>query len=114
MPHFVIDCSERILSSHDEVAICEQVHQVAFSTGLFSEANIQVRVVPFKYNLVGNEQKDFVHVFASILQGRTSEQKSDLCQAVVKKLVEMFPQVTTVGMDVLDLERGTGFNKGML
>ena len=114
MPHFVVDCSESVLSTHDEAAICERVHRAAFSTGLFSEANIQVRVVPFKYNLVGNESKEFMQIFASILAGRTDEQKAALSKTVVKQLVDMFPNVTTIGMDILDLEKGTGFNRGML
>ena len=38
MPHFVMDCSENVLKSHDEEFIIEQVHLVANETGLFVKA----------------------------------------------------------------------------
>ena len=114
MPHFVIDCSKSILSTHSGEAITEQVHIAANATGLFGEKNVQVRINPFDDYRVGNIEQDFIQVFASILEGRTPEQKLDLSKAVIRKLAEMFPQVATIGIDINDLEKGTGFNRNML
>lgn len=114
MPHFVVDCSKSILSIHDGETITKEVHMAANSTGLFSENNIQVRLNPFDDYRIGNKKQEFIQVFASILEGRTPEQKLGLSKTVVKKLAEMFPEVLTIGIDIRDMEKGTGFNKNKL
>ncbi|GAA5139675.1 hypothetical protein [Thalassotalea piscium] len=50
MPHFIIDCSESILSSHKENVINEQIHSSAYLTGLFDENDIKVRI-PIEKNI---------------------------------------------------------------
>ena len=114
MPHFVVDCSESILSTHDERTINEQIHIVANSTGLFDESEIKVRVNPFKNYTVGNKKEDFIHVFANIMEGRTTEQKSTLSRLIVKRLAEMFPQVPNIAINVRDFEKATYCNKNMV
>lgn len=114
MPHFIIECSDQVLSVQSGTSITEQVHRAACSTGLFNEDAIQVRVSPFSHYRVGNKSVDFVHVFANILEGRSAEQKLSLSRAVVKELAEMFPDIESISIDIIDLEKGTGFNKTML
>lgn len=114
MPHFVIDCSESLLDTHNAVAINEKVHAAANATGLFGEAAIQVRLNPFKDSFMGGQKVETMHVFASILEGRTKEQKLDLSKAVITTLAELFPAVENIGMDVCDLEKGVGFSKKKL
>ena len=62
MPHFILDCSQSILESHSEEVILEQVHRVAYSTGLFVESDIKVRITPYKKFIVGNKTDHFIHV----------------------------------------------------
>ncbi|RVU86649.1 5-carboxymethyl-2-hydroxymuconate isomerase [Leucothrix sargassi] len=114
MPHFVIDCSESLLEKHDAETIYTRVHNAANSTELFGESNIQVRLVPFSSNFMGGKKVESIHVFASILEGRTKEQKLALSKAVIINLAELFPEVEIIGMDVLDLEKGVGFTKKRL
>lgn len=114
MPHFVMDCSETVLKSHDEEYIIEQIHLVANSTGLFNEGDIKVRMNPFEKYSVGNKREDFIHVFANIMQGRTTEQKINLSQQVVSKLVTLFPNVPNITININDIERATYCNKAML
>ena len=114
MPHFVIDCSENILNSHDEEFIIEQIHLVANSTGLFDEGDIKVRLNPYQKFIVGNKREDFIHVFAHIMQGRTSNQKADLSQQVVAKLVDLFPKVLNIAINIKDFEKATYCNRTML
>lgn len=114
MPHFVVDCSKSLAAIQDGQSIAKQVHTAANSTELFSETNIQVRINFYDDYSVGNVKEDFIHVFAHILEGRTAEQKLELSKAVVKQLAEMLPQVPTIGIDIKDLEKGTGFSKNKL
>lgn len=114
MPHFVIDCSKSIFSIHDEQTINEQIHLIANASELFDESDIKVRVNPFSHYLVGNEKADFIHVFANIMEGRTTDQKATLSKHIVSKLNEMFPNVTNIAMNVRDFEKATYCNKNML
>jgi len=114
MPHFVMDCSESVFESHNEEYIIEQLHLVAHSTGLFDEGDIKVRVNPFKVYSVGNKREDFIHIFAHIMQGRTTEQKANLSQLVVTKLVNLFPDIGNIAINISDFEKATYCNRAML
>lgn len=114
MPHFVIDCSESLLSKHDAETINQHVYAAAASSGLFNESSIQVRLNSFSNSIMGGKKVESMHVFASILEGRTKEQKLALSKAVIVALAELFPEVETIGIDVGNLEKGVGFSKKKL
>ncbi|MBX2849027.1 MAG: hypothetical protein KTR16_11950 [Acidiferrobacterales bacterium] len=114
MPHFVVDCSKSALEAQDPEFIVEEIHTAANSTGLFSPDNVQVRINAFDTHIIGGQKKDFIHVFASILEGRDAEKKKNLSMALGAKLAELFPDFKVIGVDIKDLEKGTGFNRGML
>ena len=109
-----MDCSESVLKSHDENFIIEQIHLVANSTGLFDEGDIKVRINPFQKYSVGNKREDFIHVFAHIMQGRTTEQKANLSQQVVSRLVALFPEIPNIAMNISDFEKATYCNRAVL
>ena len=114
MPHFILDCSDTVLAEYSEEHILAQIHLVAHSTGLFDEDDIKVRVHPYKTYSVGNKRQDFIHVFAYIMEGRSTEQKADLSKRVMKKLCAMFPQIPRIAMNVYDFEKATYCNREML
>lgn len=114
MPHFVIDCSENILKIKTPEEIMQAVYNVAVATGLFAIADIKVRLNPYNYFTVANTNKDFIHVFGHIMQGRNSEQKADLSKKIVTALNEMFPQVPVISMNISDFEKTTYCNKSMI
>lgn len=114
MPHFVLDCSRGILASHTEQEIISLVHAAAHSTGLFDEGDIKVRVNPFDVYAVGNKREAFIHVFASIMEGRSVDQKANLSRHIVSELVSWFPEVRNVAMNVAEFEKATYCNKAML
>jgi 5-carboxymethyl-2-hydroxymuconate isomerase len=114
MPHFVMDCSETVLNLYEQKFICEQIHLVALDTGLFVESEIKVRLNPFKTYSVGNNKETFIHVFAHIMQGRTTIQKANLSKEVVAKLTNMFPSIEHIAMNIADFEKATYCNHAML
>jgi 5-carboxymethyl-2-hydroxymuconate isomerase len=114
MPHFILDCSESVFEEHAEEQILEQVYLVARATQLFNEDDIKIRVNPFKTYLVGNKKEGFIHVFAYIMEGRSTEQKADLSKRVVQKLASMFPNISKVAMNVYDFDKATYYNRDML
>ena len=114
MPHFIIDCSERIFESQPEEKIIEQVHLAAKSTGLFNENDIKVRVHSFKKYSTGNKVENFIHVFSHIMEGRSNEQKLDLSKNIVKTLTLLFPNVHSIGSNVIEFKNENYYNKNML
>lgn len=115
MPHFVIDCSENILSIQQAEKIIQSVHKTACNSSLFDASDIKVRLNPFKeHYLVGGKQEDFIHVFANIMEGRTTEQKANLSKTIVKDLKAMFPNIPFIAINIRDFEKATYCNKAMV
>lgn len=90
------------------------VHDTAESTELFAKGDIKVRINPYEHFSVGNEVKDFIHVFGYIMEGRTTIQKSDLSKRIVTVLKEIFPAVPIISINIMDFEKATYSNKTMV
>jgi 5-carboxymethyl-2-hydroxymuconate isomerase len=114
MPHFILDCSENILNIVNPDELMQEVHNLAEGTNLFTKGDIKVRLNPYKYYNVGNIKNNFIHVFAYILQGRTIEEKANLSKIIVGKLKFLFPQLSVISLNVVDFEKDTYCNKGMI
>jgi len=115
MPHFVIDCSENILTLQQPEKIMQDVHKSACSTGLFDDADVKVRLNPYKeHYLVGGKRGDFIHVFGNIMEGRTTEQKANLSKQIVTQLKTLFPTVPFIAINIRDFEKATYCNKKMI
>lgn len=114
MPHFVIDCSPNVLKSRPADEIIREVHNAAAASELFRIADIKVRIREYEHHLVGGEVADFIHVFANIMEGRTTEQKAELSHSIVEKLVEMFPDVPTVSINIRDFEKASYTNRTLI
>ncbi|NMH89239.1 5-carboxymethyl-2-hydroxymuconate Delta-isomerase [Flavivirga algicola] len=115
MPHFVIDCSENILTLQQPDKIIQEVHKCAVDTGLFDETDIKVRLNPFKeHYLIGGKKDDFIHVFANIMEGRTTKHKANLSKQIVTQLKFLFPTIPFIAMNIRDFEKATYCNKDMI
>lgn len=114
MPHFIIDCSEHIAELKNPKEIIQEVYNTANETGLFAEGDIKVRINPFKDYIVGGSTKDFIHVFSYIMEGRNTEQKSNLSKQIVAKLKSMFPEVPIISANIKDFEKASYCNKTMV
>jgi 5-carboxymethyl-2-hydroxymuconate isomerase len=114
MPHFVIDCSQNILNLKSPEEIMQAVYDTAESTGLFDVGDIKVRINPFQYYNIGNTEDDFIHIFANIMEGRTTDQKSNLSNKIVSQLKILFPEVPILSINIRDFEKATYCNKSMV
>ena len=114
MPHFVIDCSDKVLKQKSAEEIMQRVSHSANSSSLFAPGDIKVRINPFQNYIVGGEVKDFIHVFANIMEGRTVKQKSLLSKTIVSDLKNMFPDIEVISINIRDFEKATYCNKTMV
>ena len=114
MPHFILDCSERILEIQKPRKVLEEVFKTAVKTGLFEQNDIKVRLNPFKHSLVQCGESDFIHVFGNIMEGRTDEQKAILSKMIVTKLSQLFAEVPIISINIRDFEKVSYCNKTMI
>jgi len=114
MPHFVIDCSEKIIAMKSPEEIMQNVYDSAESTKLFDQGDIKVRINPFKYYNIGDTKDDFIHIFANIMEGRTNDQKSRLSKHIISELKKMLPDVPIISINIRDFEKVTYCNKSMV
>jgi 5-carboxymethyl-2-hydroxymuconate isomerase len=73
-----------------------------------------VRINSFEYYNIGNTKDDFIHIFANIMEGRNTTQKSDLSKKIISELKLMFPGVPIISMNIRDFEKATYCNKSMV
>jgi 5-carboxymethyl-2-hydroxymuconate isomerase len=90
------------------------VYDTAESTGLFAKGDIKVRINPFTLYKLGDGKESFIHVFANIMEGRTTEQKSNLSKQVITQLKAMFPEVPIISINIRDFEKATYCNRSVL
>ncbi len=114
MPHFVIDCSEKVLTLDAASDILARVHQAASDTGLFDPGDIKVRIRSFHDFTVGNTRTDFIHVFGNIMEGRSTAQKAALSRAIVTQLTSMFPTVPVISINIREFDKATYINRQMI
>ena len=87
MPHFLIHCSKNVLKSTSEKDIIQNVYDAALSTGIFDNSIVKSRLLPFSEFICGEPSTDFIHVFAHIMQGRTTVQKKNLSKKLTGVLI---------------------------
>ena len=117
MPHFIIECSESILSLTDPDEMMRSVYTAAESTELFAASGvggIKVRINPYRYFTNVDAHENFVHVFANIMEGRTQDQKKILSRRVIQTLKELLPTVEIISMNIRDFEKATYCNAPMV
>ncbi|MEP7377180.1 MAG: 5-carboxymethyl-2-hydroxymuconate Delta-isomerase [Chitinophagaceae bacterium] len=114
MPHFVIECSENIISLKTPGEIMEAVYEAADASGLFVKHDIKVRINPYRYYKLGETKRDFIHVFGHIMEGRSKALKADLSRTIIERLNEMFPAVSILSMNVMEFELATYCNKSLI
>jgi 5-carboxymethyl-2-hydroxymuconate isomerase len=114
MPHFVIECSKNILALQSADLIMNTVYNAANATGLFAENDIKVRINSYEHYKLGDGKDSFLHIFASIMEGRTTNQKANLSRVIVEKLTPLFPDISFLSININDFDRATYCNKSLI
>jgi 5-carboxymethyl-2-hydroxymuconate isomerase len=117
MPHFILECSESILSLTNPSELMQAVYSAAESTALFARSGvggIKVRLNIYRHFINVDAHEHFVHVFANIMEGRTTDQKKMLSETVVRTIKALLPMVEIISMNVRDFEKATYCNAPMI
>ena len=92
----------------------QAVYEVAEATGLFVANDIKVRLRPYQYFKLGEDKKDFIHIFGNIMEGRSTEQKAGLSKKIIERLNEMFPEISILSINIREFEKSTYSNKALI
>jgi 5-carboxymethyl-2-hydroxymuconate isomerase len=103
MPHFVIEYSRQIADTVDLETIMDCVFYAAVGSEVMLPEDIKVRAVGFDYYRVAGKKSSFIHVTASLLDGRTDRQKERIACLVRSALAELLPKVISISIDVRDM-----------
>lgn len=114
MPHFIIDCSEDILQQKTADEIMNAVYETADATGLFAPNDIKVRLQPYQHYRLGNNKKNFLHVFGYIMEGRNTEQKASLSKQICIGLTELLPETSFLSVNINEFEAATYSNRALI
>ncbi len=115
MPHFVLHCSASILERIHRPAILAAVRDAAQDTGLFSPADVKVRLLPFDAaDSITHQDAEFLHAFGYLKAGRTDAQKAVLSRAVVGALAGLLPDVPIVSTNLLEFDDASYVNRTMM
>ncbi|MGG7468225.1 5-carboxymethyl-2-hydroxymuconate Delta-isomerase [Chryseobacterium arthrosphaerae] len=114
MPHFIIECSQDILQQKSPDEIMDAVYESAESTDLFAVNDIKVRLQPYTYFRLGDQKKNFLHVFGYIMEGRSTEQKSHLSKQICTQLTALLPEASFLSVNISEFEAATYSNKALI
>jgi 5-carboxymethyl-2-hydroxymuconate isomerase len=121
MPHFTIEYSSNLDPDIDLHAIVDAVHRCAADSGLFKLGGIRVRTLRHEiYKIAdGNPDNAFMHVRASILEGRTIADRerlgNDMIVAVDKLLMNAGKKRgIALSVEIGEIDHNMSFKKNAL
>lgn len=114
MPHFVIECSQNVLNMQPAAVIMDTVYQAGESTGLFAENDIKVRIRPYELYQLGKGKDSFLHIYGSVMQGRTTAQLADLSKVIIQKLAPLLPDVSFLSINIDEFQQKTYSNRSLI
>lgn len=102
MPHAIIEHSKNVTGD-----LCGPIHEVMQKSGLFDSNAIKTRAYVVGQFLVGDKMEtgSFIHITASVLEGRTVEQRKKLAADLIDTLKSHFPDVDQITVDVREMLR---------
>jgi 5-carboxymethyl-2-hydroxymuconate isomerase len=107
MPNFVIEYGESLTQQISPDILMDKVFEGAKACGHFPPEAIKIRIEPRAKFRLHDKFKDFLHVSAHILSGRTDEQKSEISEAVLATLKTLGLSSVFVSVEIVDIHRAS-------
>jgi 5-carboxymethyl-2-hydroxymuconate isomerase len=113
VPHCIIEYSKDLENSVKPLVLIKAVHNGAVASKLFDESHIKTRARAYETYKVGISNDPFIHVTASILSGRTIEQKAELSGKILTELKKSPLSAVVITVQICDIEIET-YSKAVL
>ena len=92
----------------------QAVYDVAEATGLFAVNDIKVRLRRYQYFKLAEGKRNFIHIFAYVMEGRSAIQKQNLAKRIIERLNDMFPATTILSINIAEFETATYSNRALI
>jgi 5-carboxymethyl-2-hydroxymuconate isomerase len=107
MPNFIIEYSAPLSSQVSDDELMDKVFVGAKNSGHFPPEAVKIRTQKRdSFRLHGN-QRDFLHVSAHILSGRTDAQKTEISNAVIAELKTLSLNSVFLSVEIVDIHRAS-------
>ena len=103
MPHFVVEYSRGIADDAGLGQVMDQLVAAGVESGCMQLADIKVRATPYDHYRLAQPGQTFIHVTVSLLEGRSDAVKAGLAVIVRDKLDALLPEVTSISIDIRDM-----------
>lgn len=105
MPHVVIDYAADIASPARMQALCDALFQrLSVHPALPHPELLKIRCSPVAAHRLGTVGQGFAHATLLLLPGRDADTRSDLAQTVLDVLTAHLPDVTSLSVNLTDLD----------
>lgn len=109
MPHVILEYAAPVARKTDLKQLLADIHAAVRASGLFEPGAIKSRCVAYDRYQVGDaaEGADFAHTSLWILDGRPVAVRQALGRSVLAVMRAALPDVTSLTVDVREMERAT-------
>ncbi|WP_106478670.1 5-carboxymethyl-2-hydroxymuconate Delta-isomerase [Phytohalomonas tamaricis] len=107
MPNIVIDYSKTLDARINIESLLDALHESALATGIFQRSAIKVYARPFTYARTAGEKAEFLQVCVHMFEGRSTEQKAALSDALFAALDKACPTDIEIAVEITDIEKAS-------
>ncbi|MCZ4351834.1 5-carboxymethyl-2-hydroxymuconate isomerase [Roseovarius aestuarii] len=105
MPHVIIEHAADIASTEQMQTLCDALFARLAAHPAIPQANtLKLRCVPVTAYRLGTAGQSFAHATLLLLPGRDSDTKSDLAQTTLRELEAHLPDVSSLSVNLADLD----------
>ena len=100
MPSCVIEYTSGVNAITSPSVLVKAVHNAAISSSLFATPDIKTRAVHCQDYLIGEGNRECIHVTLSIMPGRSEVQKQTLSRDTLQALKDCLSGLATPGLSL--------------
>ena len=105
MPHVIIDHAADIASPTHMQTLCDALFdRLAAHRAITRPETLKIRCTPVAAHRLGTKGQGFAHATLLLLPGRDGDTKSDLAQTILRELEAYLPDVTSLSVNLADLD----------
>lgn len=107
MPNLVLEYTNSVDERVNIQGLLEDLHQVTLECGLFQVNDVKSRALRCHHWLIGEleDSVDFIHITFELLEGRSTEQKQQLSDALMAVLQQQASEVKSLTVNMRDMDR---------
>lgn len=107
MPQCVIEYSNGIEQSVTPQWLMSAVFNAAKASGLFDINVIKTRTRCYEHYRIADQKKEFIHVTAGILSGRSMQQRKRLSELILNELSGIQTESVNITVEIRQMEKET-------